>query len=48
LTWFEIRRVQAVGIHQRGKSNSITDLLITIARREHLEISERDTTLFSI
>jgi hypothetical protein len=40
--------VTAVGIHQRGKSNSIKDLLIKIARREHLEISGGDTIPFSI
>ena len=37
-----------MGIHQGGKSNSIKDLLVRIARREHLEISEGDTTPFSI
>jgi integrase len=37
-----------VGINQRGKSNSIKDLLVRIARREHLEISEGDTTPFAI
>ena len=35
-------------IHQRGKSNSIKDLLVKIARREYLEISEGDTIPFSI
>jgi hypothetical protein len=30
----------AVGIHQRGKTNSIKDLLVKIARREHLELSD--------
>jgi Phage integrase, N-terminal SAM-like domain len=48
LTWFEIRRVTAVGIHQRRKSNFIKDFLVKIARREHLEIIEGDTTPFSI
>jgi len=48
LTWFEIRRVTAVGTHQRGKSNSIKDLLVKIARLEHLEIFEGDSTPFSI
>ena len=48
LTWFEIRRVPAVGINRRRKSNSIKDLLVKIAKREHLEISEGDTTPFSI
>jgi hypothetical protein len=38
--------VAAVGINQRGKSNSIKDLLVRIARREHLEIIEGDTTPF--
>ena len=37
-----------MGIHQRGKTNSIKDLLAKIARREYLEISEGDTTPFSI
>ena len=37
-----------MGIHQRGKTNSIKDLLVKIARREYLEISEGDTTPFSI
>jgi len=37
-----------VGIHQRGKSNSIKDLLVKIARREYLEIFDGDTTPFSI
>jgi len=46
-TWFEIRRVPAVSIHQRGKSNSIKDLLLKIARGEDLEISEGDATPFS-
>jgi len=36
-----------VGIHQRGKSNSIRDLLVRIARQEHLEVSEGDATPFS-
>jgi integrase len=40
--------VPAVRIHQRGKSNSIKDLLLKIARRECLEISFGDTTPFSI
>jgi integrase len=39
--------VQAVGVHRCGKSNSIRDLLVKIARREHLEILEGDTTPFS-
>ena len=38
----------AVGINQRGTTNSIKDLLVKIARREYLEIPEGDTTLFSI
>ncbi len=37
-----------MGIHQRGKSNSIKDLLVKIARREHLEIFDGDATPFSI
>ena len=37
-----------MSIHRRGKSNSIKDLLVKIARREHIEISEGDTTLFAI
>jgi len=37
-----------VDIHQRGKLNSIKDLLVRIARREHLEIIEEDVTSFSI
>lgn len=36
-----------MGIHQRGKSDSIKDLLVKIARRELLEVSEGDTTPFS-
>ncbi|MBI5904256.1 MAG: site-specific integrase [Deltaproteobacteria bacterium] len=38
----------AVGVHQRGKTDSIKDLLVKIARREHLEISEGDSTPFSV
>ena len=37
-----------MSIHRRGKSNSIKDLLVKIARREHIEISEGNTTLFAI
>jgi len=37
-----------VGIHQRGKSISIKDLLVKIARRKDLEISEGDATPFSL
>ena len=37
-----------MGIHQRGESNSIRDLLFKIARREHLEMFEGDTTPFSV
>jgi integrase len=40
--------VTTVGIHQHGKSNSIKDLLVKLARREHLEISEGDATPFSM
>jgi integrase len=35
-------------IDQRGKSNSIKDLLVKIARREHLEIFEGDSTPLSV
>ena len=37
-----------MGIHQRGESNSIRDLLFKIARREQLEVFEGDTTPFSL
>lgn len=37
-----------MGIHQHGKSNSIKELLVKIAKREQLEISEGDATPFSI
>ena len=37
-----------MGIHQRGKSKSIKDLLVKLARREHMEISEGDATPFSM
>jgi integrase-like protein len=37
-----------VGTNQRRKPNFIKDLLVKIARREHLEILEGDTTPFSI
>jgi len=40
--------VPAVGIHQHGKSDSIKELLVKIAKREHLEISEGNTTPFSV
>ena len=37
-----------MGIHQHGKSISIKDLLVKIARREQLEITEGDATPFSM
>lgn len=37
-----------MGIHQYGKPNSIKELLVKIAKREQLEISEEDATRFSI
>jgi Phage integrase, N-terminal SAM-like domain len=40
--------VPAVSIHRRGKSNSIKDLLVRLARREDLGIVEGDATPFSI
>ena len=37
-----------MGIHQRGKSKSLKELLVRIARREGLEISEGNTTPFFV
>ena len=37
-----------MSIHRRGKSDSIKDLLVKLARRGNLEISEGDATPFSM